>query len=269
MAALVCCMLMPGLGVRIAHAQSPAPVPAATLTIGREPEDSLIAQVSIAVLTEAFRRAGIGMAFARLPLSRSAEAANGGEVDGDLNRIALVAEKYSNLMLVPVPINRVDVAIYGASASLQNKSRDEIRKLSVVIQRGIFVLGKYSQGMRVTDTSTVDSAMEMLLNGRGDVLMLTYADAELWLARNRVARAGASAPYADVVRWPYAWASEPLYLLLNRRHAALVPRLAQALLDMRKEGVIEREYRAVFRRFHIPLLESEPGVATARKSGGG
>ncbi|CAN5146363.1 hypothetical protein BH11PSE9_BH11PSE9_18580 [soil metagenome] len=245
-----------------AEVPTAATAPPVTLTIGRQQDDAPLAEVSVAVLTEAFRRAGMGVVFRRLTLPRSIDMANSGEVDGDLHRIAFVVEQYPNVMVVPTPINRVDVAVYGLSAALAGMSRAEVKRLPVTIQRGIFVLQKYSSGMQVSDTFTADSAFEMLLNGHTDLVMLPYADAELRLARKN--GGSAVAPYAGIVRWPFLWASEPLYLVLNRRHSALVPRLDDALREMQKEGFIQREYREILQARNIPLLEPESAAGPAR-----
>ncbi|CAN5914335.1 hypothetical protein BH11PSE8_BH11PSE8_19310 [soil metagenome] len=260
-----CVVVASALAGSEACAEEPAvpPGPAVTLTVGRQQDEAPLPDVSVAVVTEAFRRAGIGLALRRLTLPRSIEMANNGEIDGDLHRIALVVEKYPNLLAVPTPINRVDVAVYGAPATLAGKSRAEVSKLQVAIQRGIFVLEKYSRGMRVSDTFTTDSALEMLLNGHTDIVMLTYADAEIRLARRGIG--AAAAPYTDIVRWPFLWASEPLYLVLHRRHAALVPRLDAALQEMQKEGVIERDYREILAARNIRLLQTDSAAGPTGK----
>jgi hypothetical protein len=47
---------------------------------------------------------------------------------------------------------------------------------------------------------------------------------------------------AGIVRWPIAWASEPVYLLLHKRNAEWVPRLDAALRQMKRERLIETFY---------------------------
>lgn len=221
---------------------------AQTLTIGRQDLEQPLIDISEAVIREAFRRAGLTPNFRRLSLPRVIEAADTGETDGDMHRIAGIADKYSNLVTVPTPINRVEVGVYGVASDLPNRSRAEIGKMKIVIQRGIFVLAKYTRDMSVTDTQTSATAFEMLRNGRVDVAMLPRIDAEFWIRKDGI---------QGIVRWPYAWASEPLYLLLNRKHVALVKQIDEALVQMQREGLIDKYYADTLRKYDIRPLKTE------------
>ncbi|CAN5914349.1 hypothetical protein BH11PSE8_BH11PSE8_19320 [soil metagenome] len=242
----------PAVTPAAAPAMTPVPPPlpgTPMLTIALQEVHTPLSDVSVMVVTEAFRRAQIGLTFRRLSLARQIELANSGEIDGDVHRIAMVADKYPNLVMVPTSTNRVDVAIYGSEPWLASITREGISKLSVVLQRGIFVLSKYNTSSNTAEAQTVAGALDMVLNRRVDVAMLPYTDVEV---RTESPRA------SDLVRWPYLWASEPMYLLLNRRNAALVPRINEALLQMKQEGFIEAAYRDTLARHQIKTLAMEP-----------
>lgn len=216
-----------------------------TLTIGRQDGDGIQVEVSVEVAREAFRLAGLNLAFRRLPLARLIEAANEGEVDGDLQRIGELPAQFSNLVKVPTPINRSEMAVYGVSPDLPNKSRAEITRMRAAIQRSVFALIKHTQGMSVTAAQTTIPALEMVRNGHADVAILIRTDAEV-----RIREAG----MVDLVRWPQLWASEPLYLWLNRKNAAYVPRLNDALQRLQRQGFIDRAYADMLRRNSIPPM---------------
>ena len=59
-------------------------------------------------------------------------------------------------------------------------------------------------------------------------------------------------------RWRSA---EPLCLILNRRRAALVPRLDAALPRMKREGVVEKYFEAGVRTLKLRALIAEDAVA--------
>ena len=218
------------------------------LTLGRQAEDSLVSDISQRIVTEAIARAGLQLVFKRLPLPRSVEAANDGEIDGDLHRIREVVAQFPNLMLVPTAVNRVTVAVYGASATIAAKTRAELLELRVTYPRGTLLLVKHSQGMAATDASTRASAIEMMLAGRVDLVMGVYEDIEPSVADNTL---------QGIHVWPHVWAVEDLYLVLNRRHALLVPRIDAALRQMKQEGLIARYYEEGLRSKSIRPLEAE------------
>ncbi len=238
------CLMFIGLGALGGGACS-----AQTVTIVRQDIETPLVNISEAVAREAFRRAGLTLVLRRASMAQSIELANAGEVDGELHRIADVVKQYPNLVVVPTPINTVDVGIYGAREDFARKSRAELRKETVVIQRGIFALQKATQGMAVTDTQTPSSAFDMLLNGRVDAAVLPVINTEYNLVDLGV---------KGIVRWPYLWASEPLHLLLHKRNANLVPRIEGALAAMQREGLIRRYYSDVLRARGIVELKPEP-----------
>jgi polar amino acid transport system substrate-binding protein len=215
------------------YCSSMAAMAAEPLTIGRQAEDSVVSDISLRIMTEAFARAGVQVVFKQLPLPRSLEAANDGEIDGDLHRIADVVAKFPNLVQVPTPINRIDIGVYGASPSIVTLSRAELRRLRFAYPRGTVALFKHSRGMTATEATTRAAALEMMLNGRVDAMLGVYIDIEPSLLDGTV---------SGVYLWPHAWASEALYFTLNRRHAALVPRIDAVLQKMTQEGKIERYY---------------------------
>ncbi len=240
----LCCLMFIGVWVLGGGDSS-----AQTLTIGRQDIETPLITISAAVVREAFRRSGLTLEWRRASIPQSIELANLGEIDGDLQRIADVVKDFPNLLIVPTPINTVDVGIYGAREDFVRKSRAELRKETVVIQRGIIVLQKVTQGMAVTDTQSPKSAFEMLLNGRVGAAVLPVINTEYDIVDLGV---------TGIVRWPYLWASEPLYLLLHKRNANLVPRIDAALAAMQREGLIRRYRTDMMRARGVVELKPEP-----------
>jgi polar amino acid transport system substrate-binding protein len=225
------------------------------LTLGRQSEDSLVSDISERIVTEAFARAGVPLTFRRLPLPRSLEAANDGEIDGDLHRIADVVARYPNLVQVPTPINRIDIVVYGPSPSIATLSRADVGKLRVAYPRGTVALVKHSRGMTATEATTRAGAIEMMLNARVDAVLAVHIDIESHRREGGI---------DGVHLWPHAWAAEALYLTLNRRHAALVPRIDAVLQQMKQEGRIERYYVEGLRSLKIAPLHPDAAASSVK-----
>ena len=200
------------------------------------------------VVTEGARRAGMTLTFVRLPALRSAEAANDGMTDGDLGRIVEITTRYPNLIAVPTPITKFTVAIYSASPDIASKSRADIRQMRIGLLRGIFTPIKYSHGMKVTESVGLASMFDMLATHRFDVAMVEHYNAATFVRKNRL---------TAVYLWPHVWATDPLHLVLNKKHAALVPRLDAALQQMKREGPIDQAYVDGLRKNQIEPLPGD------------
>nr|WP_315186590.1 transporter substrate-binding domain-containing protein [uncultured Albidiferax sp.] len=219
------------------------------LQIGRVEFPSPLSDIAEGVVQEAFKRSGLQPEFKRLPLSRSVAMANEGSLDGELMRISDAVKNFPDLVPVPTPVVMADVAIYSMDEKVAKLPRAEQRKRKVGLTRGTLMLLKHSQGMEIVDTQSISTAFEMLTNGRFDMTMMIFLDAELEIARRGLRGAH---------RRPHYWASEPLYFYLNKKHAALVPKINAAMLAMQKEGLVQKIYRDKLTELGItPLLPAD------------
>lgn len=95
------------------------------------------------------------------------------------------------------------------------------------------------------ELTTVPSLNEMFLllkNGRAEVVLADRWQG-LWAARN------AGVP-AHIIEPPFI--KSPMYLYLNNRHAALVPKLSDALLQMKADGTYQRIVDKMLRPLEKP-----------------
>lgn len=177
--------------------------PAATLTLAHVGWLSPLTTIQQRVVSEACRRAGLAVAYQALPPVRSMESANSGKIDGDLYRIADVTQIYPNLMLVPTPVGRVDVAVYGGTPAIATLSREQIASLRFTAARGVLVLKKHAKDLTLTEARDFEATWNMVRGGRVDALIAAYLDTEI--ARDAGLATG-------LHLWPHRWASEPLFL---------------------------------------------------------
>ena len=218
-----------------AHA-SRAQAPNLTLTAGRIASGDVLGLLNRAVepiVDEAVRRIGYATRYVRLPPLRSIEAANAGETDIEPTRILDVLASYPNLIAVPTPVARGVMSIYAATPTIATRTRAEIQRMRFGIVRGHLLSQKLTSGMRTTEGNTPALVFDMLMGGRCDVVLVEHFEGAPVLVEH---------PQPEVHRWPYAWGSVPTHMMLNRKHAALVPRLDDALQQMTHEGFIERAY---------------------------
>lgn len=224
----------------------------APLVIGRVVGPSLLSDIAASVMRDACQRAGIALEFRELPLLRSIEMANDGDIDADLMRITEAGQRYTNLIAVPTAVSRVDIAIYAATPDIADWTRARISAMRIGIVRGTLAIAKHTRGMNVVETAYDEPIHDMLAGGRLDAAALVHVDTESMMSSGQMPR---------MFRWPYLWAAEPLYPWVHRRRASLVPRLSAALRLLDSEGVVERTYRTALQQAGIVALPVEGAAA--------
>jgi polar amino acid transport system substrate-binding protein len=201
------------------------------------------------ILKAAYGRLGIDLKAETMPHERSLRSANSGETDGDVMRIAGIEAQFSDLIRVPEPVYSFDVVAFSTGLTFKVEGWNSLRPYSLCVARGMRVAEQGTEGMDRTVANSVEQIIEMLRNGRCQLLI---AGPSTWLDIDRL-RAG------PILMLEPPIVSVPLYHLLNRKHAPLVPRLAEILGEMRKDGTIaaiiaeeDRDLEAARRRNSIP-----------------
>lgn len=189
------------------------------------PNDKPTAQV-YRVLAEAYRRIGITTRDEFLPHERSLRATNAGEIDGEVMRIAGIESEFPDLLRVPEVVYRFETFAFTTGLSFKVDGWESLRPYSLCIMRGVRVIEQGTEGMNRTFATTIDQLIEMLRRGRCQVATFGYST---WLEIDRL-HAGPLRQLEPPV------SSIPLYHYVNRRHEALIPRIAASLRQMRDDG---------------------------------
>lgn len=179
----------------------------------------------------AARRAGIPVAARLVPAERALALANNGETDGDVARIEGLERQYPNLVRVPEPVYH-----YGAYAFAYNKldvtaGWESLRGHGICIRRGIKLFELRTGSMQRQMLDDERSILRMLRNGGCDMALLEPAS-------QVVKAAMAAQPPLYKLLPPLEVA--PLYLYLHKSQAALAPRFAEALKQMRHDGTLQK-----------------------------
>lgn len=180
------------------------------------------------IVREAYRRVGLDAQAEILPNERGIVSADNGVTDGDTMRMAGLEARYSNLVRVPEPLLTFDTIAFTNGMLFKVDGWESLRPYSLCIIRGMKLAEKGAEGMNREVISDNISALRMLKAGRCEVAVLGEA---IWLLIDELKLGPLRAldPAVEVT---------PLYHYVNRRHAALAPKLAEALKAMRKDGAI-------------------------------
>jgi hypothetical protein len=194
------------------------------------------------VFGEAFRRLGWRLTVVEMPARRAELALQRGEVDGELVRTALYGEQHPELQRVDAPLLQLSFAIYGNGPDPQPRSLDALIQTggTVIFRRGVTVceqrLRETLPADRLIEISAADSAVRML--GRGRARFLCDMDSSLSESLAHID------PEQGLPRFLRLFELGPplsAYPYLHARHAALAPRLAAMLQQMRAEGRLTPE----------------------------
>jgi polar amino acid transport system substrate-binding protein len=190
------------------------------------------------VVGEAFRRTGLKLSLVNLPAERGLINANAGIDDGDLSRIAGIEKVYPNLVRVPEKIFDMDFVAFARSDLIQQASWKNLEPYSVGYIKGwkIFEQNLFPQ-TEITTAEAPEQLMNMLNLGR--VQFVLYSR---WMGLALAKRM----QIKDIRVIEPALAQRAMYIYLNKRYQAYVTRLAQALRDIKREGMYTRVCREKF-----------------------
>jgi len=182
------------------------------------------------LVKEVFARLGIPVILAPLPSERSLINANSGITDGDINRIEGINRLYPNLIQVPERTMAFEFVAFTKRPGLTIENWDSLRPYTVGIITGWKILEEHVTGRMVTKVENARLLFTLLQKGRADVVVYERLQGlhfikELGLTDVRVVD-----PPLDV---------RDMFLYLNKKHADLVPRVAEELRKMKADGTYQ------------------------------
>ena len=182
------------------------------------------------VAREAFSRLGITVKFIHLPNQRALINANEGIDDGNMARIEGLEKKYPNLVRVPEKIVDYDFVAYSLDPSIKINGWESLKPYGVAFINGWQIFEKNVRGSRqVTRVRKASQLFELLKNRRVDIILFERWGGLWWKQHENVD--------ARLLYPPLA--TRPLYMYLNKSHVDLVPLVAQALAEMKKDGTYQ------------------------------
>lgn len=182
---------------------------------------------------EAFRRIGVEFKLVSLPSERSLVSANLGEVDGEGLRVAGLQQTYPNLVQVPERYVGISFVAFARDATIRlDKGWESLAGRSVAFITGWKMFEANAGGARIVNkVDTPEQMFRMLQSGRVELALYTLADG---VALTR------AMGLADIAPLQPSLKDVDMFLYLHRRHEALVPRVAQALREMKADGSYNR-----------------------------
>ncbi|MFA9216732.1 MAG: hypothetical protein ACEQSK_06465 [Sphingomonadaceae bacterium] len=187
---------------------------------------------------EALRRMGYQLEYRSYPAKRASVLAESGVVDGEVHRATDYSRFHPDLVQVATSHYSVTFAAYGLAPLTLADGWAGLAQSGVRVEyrAGIAhcetVLPPLISAARLSTVNSVTLGLRKLLRHRTDVFIDVDRVVDTVLAEPEFQGSGIVRLANMDVTGAYAF--------LHQRNAALAPKLAQVLADMRREGVIER-----------------------------
>jgi polar amino acid transport system substrate-binding protein len=172
----------------------------------------------------AARRAGVGVKVRALPSDRGMVLVNKGELDGAIGRTMLSARDFPNLVVVPEPVYLYAPTAYAYRKIDVSSGWQSLRGHTLCVRRGYSFTEKRSAGVPQQRLDNDASLLRMLKAGGCDVAVMGRTNKEVRAMQEHD---------PDLLQLLPPLEEVPLYLFLHKRHAALAPRLAEALRQVK------------------------------------
>lgn len=232
-AALLC--LLAVLGVRPALAAQPLVLNSADLAPRSRPDGTGILD---RIVAEAFRRLGLPVRLVQLPAERALQNANQGVDDGTYTRIAGLTRLYPNLVMVPEPISEFVFTAFTRDPAVRIQGWADLKPYNVAFINGWKIVEANTMDVRSRTGVKDEAALFALLDkGRAEVVVVDLYSGQEVIRCSGYQGMRALAPPLE---------RRDMFLYLHKRHAALVPKLTEALRAMRRDGTLRRFTRAGF-----------------------
>lgn len=181
----------------------------------------------------AFGRVGVEVEVTAVPTERSLINVNAGVDDGDIFRVAGVERDYPNVIRIPEKTLDNDFIVYTKRNDIQIRTWDDLRPYSVAYATGWKPFERNVKDVKeLTTTPSIHDLFPLLEKGRADVILMDRWQGQ-WIVHQQGYKVRLLEP--PLARFE-------MFMYLNRKHAALVPRVAQALVDMKADGTYQRLY---------------------------
>ncbi|WP_295990048.1 ABC transporter substrate-binding protein [Rugamonas sp.] len=187
-----------------------------------------------------FHRLGLQVQIQYIAAERGLLNSNSGVDDGEVARIAGIERLYPNLIRVPEAVMSYQMVVFSRGLHLAITGPASLEPYDVGIVLGWKSLERAVTGTRsLTKVGNGEQLFNMLAMGRIDLAVF-----ERQQGLNLIRRMGLKG---------IAVADAPLiageqYMFLNKKHAALVPRLTAELRAMKRDGSFQRILDDVQRR---------------------
>lgn len=198
------------------------------------------------VYIEIFRRLGMPLQLEHYSLARRTALMEEGMTDGEAARVYAYGNGRPHLVRVEESVLDFSFALFAANPGVRLDRLEDLRSSSLLVEyrRGILLcentLKQWVPAERISDVVTLQQGLKKLRAGRTDL----YCDLDVLVRQELQSPEFKDAAIRKAIGVGNA---VPTYPYLHKKHAALAPRMAAVIKQMKAEGLIEAYRRQLER----------------------
>lgn len=184
------------------------------------------------IATEIFNRAGLGLKLVKLPAERGLLNANEGIIDGELSRIEGLDRKYKNLLRVPEILLEWEFAAFSKS-SVNLSDANKLNQYSLGLIKGWKIYETMFAKANLTQVETPEQLFELLEKDRIQIALY-----ENWMGKRLIQNLGIKDVHVilPIIK------RKGMFIYLNKKHSAVIPKLLKELRKLKKDGFYKKIY---------------------------
>lgn len=192
-----------------------------------------------------FNKIGYKLTIEKLPAERALRSANSGLIDGEIIRVGGMEKHYPNLIRVPEKIMSLGFFVFSKKQIDLRNGWSALAEKNVAFINGWKIAEKNTPNTaavtRVKDSQQLFSLLE---KDRADFVIYEHWGGNYIINQSQLTNVSMVQP---------ALATNDMYIYLHKRHKAIVPKLSQALTDMKKDG----SYEKLAEKHLLPIRRTE------------
>jgi hypothetical protein len=185
------------------------------------------------ILKSVYAKLGITVEFLDVEAKRALALSSAGDVDGEIQRVAAVAQQYLTLLQLQPAINYIEPAVFTAGLEFTVTGWNSIKDYQVGIVRGVGSSEAGTSGMsKVYRGTSLEELVRMLDRERFDLLVTDLFSGKVEIRRQQLeSRIHPLLPPLERIY---------IYHYLHERHRTLVPQVEAVLREMNDSGELEQ-----------------------------
>ena len=188
------------------------------------------------LLSEAVRHIGYQLVRVQLPAERALRDVNKGKLDGEYIRVDGMENKYTNLVRVNEKIMDLDFVAFSHQSLELKDGWAALEPYNVSFLSGWKIIeANIPKDTRINKVSSPQQLFHMLYKRRTEVIVY-----ERWAGLNILTN---DPNYRDIRVHMPPLATSHMYCYLNKKHADLAEKLAQAIAELKANGTYTKLYR--------------------------
>jgi len=188
---------------------------------------NILHKISSEVLSKAYANIGIKTKFIYGNFEKSLTLSNGGLIDGEVARLKKLNKKYTNLLLIPVPINHMDAVAFGKNTFIHISKWEDLKNYNVGIVEGTKCIEDGTSCLVTSKYKGFDELFKALNNGKIDIAIAPKISGLYIIHLYNYNNIHLISQSLDHVK---------MYHFLHKKNSSIVPRITQALKSMEKNN---------------------------------